>query len=34
MDLKEKEISSQPIFKGRIVDLEVRTIELPNGEKS
>lgn len=32
MDLKESEISSQPIFKGRIVDLSVRTIELPNGE--
>ncbi|GAA3628638.1 NUDIX hydrolase [Lactobacillus hamsteri] len=32
MDLKETEISSQPIFKGRIVDLSVRTIELPNGE--
>lgn len=34
MELREKEISSQPIFKGRIVDLEVRTIELPNGEKA
>lgn len=32
MDLKETEISSQPIFKGRIVDLYVRTIKLPNGE--
>lgn len=32
MDLKETEISSQPIFKGRIVDLSVRTIKLPNGE--
>lgn len=34
MDLKETEISSQPIFKGRIVDLSVRTIKLPNGETS
>ncbi|WP_251717326.1 NUDIX hydrolase [Lactobacillus agrestimuris] len=34
MDLKETEISSQPIFKGRIVDLSVRTIKLPNGEKA
>lgn len=34
MDLKETEISSQHIFKGRIVDLSVRTIELPNGETS
>ncbi len=32
MELKETEISSQPIFKGRIVDLSVRTIQLPNGE--
>lgn len=34
MDLQETEISSQPIFKGRIVDLSVRTIKLPNGETS
>ena len=32
MDLKEKEISSQQIFQGRILDLSVRTIKLPNGE--
>lgn len=32
MDLKETEISSKQIFKGRIVDLSVRTIKLPNGE--
>lgn len=32
MDLTETEISSQPIFKGRIVDLSVETIKLPNGE--
>ncbi len=34
MDLKETEISSQPIFKGRILNLSVRTIKLPNGETS
>ena len=34
MDLKETEISSQSIFKGRIVDLSVRKIKLPNGETS
>ena len=32
MDLKETEISSQQIFQGRILDLSVRTIKLPNGE--
>lgn len=32
MDLQEIEISSQPIFEGRIVDLSVRTVRLPNGE--
>lgn len=32
MDLKETEISSQQIFQGRILDLAVRTIKLPNGE--
>lgn len=32
MDLKETEISSQPIFQGHILDLSVRTIRLPNGE--
>ena len=32
MDLQETEISSQEVFKGRIVDLSVRTIKLPNGE--
>ncbi|MDF7682578.1 NUDIX hydrolase [Lactobacillus sp. ESL0679] len=31
MDLIETEISSKQIFKGRIVDLAVRTIKLPNG---
>ena len=32
MDLTETEISSKQIFTGRIVDLSVRTIKLPNGE--
>lgn len=32
MDLKEKAISEQNIFQGRILDLAVRTIELPNGK--
>ncbi|MPW13899.1 NUDIX hydrolase [Lactobacillus helveticus] len=32
MDLKETEISSKQIFQGRILDLSVRTIKLPNGE--
>ncbi|MBA1393846.1 NUDIX hydrolase, partial [Lactobacillus sp. XV13L] len=32
MDLRETEISSKQIFTGRIVDLAVRTIKLPNGE--
>lgn len=32
MELKETEISSRPIFKGRLLDLSVRTIKLPNGK--
>ena len=32
MDLEETEISSQQIFQGRILDLSVRTIKLPNGD--
>lgn len=32
MDLKETEISSRSIFKGRLLDLSVRTIKLPNGK--
>lgn len=32
MDLKEREISSQSVFHGRILDLNVRKIKLPNGE--
>lgn len=34
MDLKETEISSKQIFQGRIVDLSVETIQLPNGKTS
>ncbi|OIJ10737.1 ADP-ribose pyrophosphatase [Anaerobacillus alkalilacustris] len=30
----EKTISTQSIFKGRIIDLEVQDVELPNGEHS
>lgn len=32
MDLKETEISSKQIFQGKILDLSVRTIKLPNGK--
>lgn len=32
MNLKETEISSKQIFQGKIVDLSVETISLPNGE--
>ena len=32
MDLEETEISSQQIFQGRILDLSVRKIKLPNGD--
>lgn len=32
MNLKEEELSSQEIFRGNIVDLDVHTIELPNGQ--
>lgn len=34
MDLTETEISSQQIFQGRLLDLSVRTVKLPNGETS
>ena len=34
LDLKETEISSKQIFQGRILDLSVRTVKLPNGETS
>ncbi|CCI85415.1 ADP-ribose pyrophosphatase [Lactobacillus pasteurii DSM 23907 = CRBIP 24.76] len=34
MNLEEVEISSKHIFSGRIVDLSVRTVKLPNGETS
>lgn len=32
MNLKESEIASKDIFKGRILDLKVRSITLPNGK--
>ena len=34
MDLKETEISSKHIFSGRLLNLDVRTIKLPNGESA
>lgn len=34
MELYEKTISSQHIFKGRIIDVSVDTVELPNGSTS
>ncbi|MDF7638818.1 NUDIX hydrolase [Lactobacillus sp. ESL0791] len=34
MDLNETEISAKQIFSGRIVNLEVRTIKLPNGKNA
>ncbi|NLB87923.1 MAG: NUDIX hydrolase [Syntrophomonadaceae bacterium] len=34
MDLTEKTISSQPIFSGRIIDVQVDTVLLPNGKQS
>lgn len=34
MDMYEKTISSQSIFKGVIVDLRVDQIQLPNGDGS
>lgn len=32
MDLRETEISNKSIFKGRLIDLNVETINLPNGK--
>jgi ADP-ribose pyrophosphatase len=32
MDLKETEISNKHIFTGRLINVDVRTVELPNGE--
>lgn len=34
MDLTEKTISSKEIFKGRIIDVKLDTVELPNGRTS
>jgi ADP-ribose pyrophosphatase len=34
MDLKETEISNKHIFSGRLLNLDVRTIKLPNGESA
>lgn len=34
MDFFEKTVESQPIFSGRILDLKVDTVELPNGVRS
>ena len=32
MDLKETEISNKSIFEGRLIDLNVETVSLPNGK--
>lgn len=34
MDLKEKIISTENIFKGHIIDVKVHTIELPDGKQA
>ena len=34
MEFKEKIISTENIFKGRIIDVKVHTIELPDGNKA
>lgn len=34
MSLEEKEINRENIFHGKIIDLDVETVELPNGETS
>lgn len=34
MELSEQELSEQEIFTGQIVNLKVRTIELPNGQQA
>lgn len=31
MDLNETEISNKPIFEGKLIDLNVKTVTLPNG---
>ena len=32
MNLRETEISNKPIFEGKLIDLNVETISLPNGK--
>ena len=32
MNLRETEISNKPVFEGRLIDLNVETISLPNGK--
>ena len=34
MDLTEKTLKSEPIFKGRVIDLRVDTVTLPDGNVS
>ena len=34
MDLTEKTVSCEKIFKGKVVDLRVETVELPDGKKA
>ncbi|MCT7793693.1 MAG: NUDIX hydrolase, partial [Lactobacillus iners] len=32
MDIREEEISRKRIFSGKLIDLDVETISLPNGK--
>ena len=34
MNLRETEISNKPIFEGKLIDLNVETISLPNGKSA
>lgn len=34
MDLTEKTVSTKEIFKGKVIEVRVEDVELPNGEKS
>ena len=34
MELKEKTLKSEPVFAGRVIDLRVDTVELPDGNAS
>ena len=34
IDLEEKTIEIEKIFKGKVLDVEVHTVTLPNGETS